>query len=132
MLNGQALQEYIEARLYQWAEWHSRGNFSGLGFPQCSLEYRMMTEGVFPRSRGRKPLPSNDAAEEIEKLVSELYQHNKKIAQVLICHYFNQGSFRTKGKIVGVSYTAFSYYLNMGHQWIAGRLSGKPLLSVYF
>ncbi|GFN47425.1 hypothetical protein RINTU1_35060 [Candidatus Regiella insecticola] len=65
---------YLESRLHQWAEWYSRGNFFGLDYPSCSLEYRIMTEGNVFRRPGPKPLPNHEAAEEIECLVNEIAQ----------------------------------------------------------
>ncbi|EFL91398.1 hypothetical protein REG_1696 [Candidatus Regiella insecticola LSR1] len=67
IMNTNNFTRYLENRLYQWAEWYSRGNFSGLGYPSCSIEYRIMTEGNVFRLPGSKPLPIHAAAEEIER-----------------------------------------------------------------
>ena len=37
---------YVERRLAEWGHWYSRGNLHGLGYPPCSVEYRLMREGI--------------------------------------------------------------------------------------
>ena len=44
--------KYVEERLQQWAEWYSSGNWYGLGYPSCSIEYRLMTEGILVKATG--------------------------------------------------------------------------------
>ena len=89
-----------------------------------------MREGVIIRNPGYSLLPTNESDEEIENLVSEMAQQNKTIALALRCHYFNRGSLRDKAKQlahmgVKMSHTQFKYYVDLAHQWLAGRLSGK-------
>ncbi|WP_342221507.1 hypothetical protein [Candidatus Fukatsuia endosymbiont of Tuberolachnus salignus] len=125
LMNTNNFIHYLEERLYQWAEWYSRGNFSGLGYPSCSIEYRVMTEGNVFRRPGLKPLPIHAAAEEIERLVNAMAQQNPVMVQVLRCHYFNRGSLRYKAKKLAISHTQFKNYVDMAHQWLLGRLSGR-------
>ena len=114
---------YVEARLVEWADWYSRGNISGLSYPSCSIEYRIHRQGgVLIRGTGEKPSPFNKEADEIENLVKELAEQNILLANVLRCHYFNQGSLRAKARRVKVSHTQFKYYVDMAHQWVNGRL----------
>lgn len=117
---------YIESRLQEWAEWFSRGNLAGIGYPNRSIEYRIYREGgVLIKGTGEKPSPVNEAAEEIEKLVKEMAMHNQLLASVLRCHYFSQGSLRIKSKRVGISHTQFKHYVDMAHWWLVGRISIK-------
>lgn len=80
------LIKYIELRLEHWAKWFGKGNGSGLGFLPCSIEYRLMTEGMIIRQYGPAPLPCNDEAEEIEGFLREIAEQNRKIADALRCH----------------------------------------------
>ena len=82
----------------KWAESFSKGNDYGLGFPSCSIEYRMMKEGHVIRTTASKYLPCNKEAEEIESLVSEMSKQNEMIAYALHCHYFQTGTLRSKAK----------------------------------
>jgi hypothetical protein len=120
---SETFMHYLEERLYQWADWYSRGNFYGLGYPSCSMEYRMMTEGAVVRNTGPKQLPSNEAAEEMESLVKEMAEHNKTMADALRCQYFLPGSLRSKAAKLDISHSHFKHYVDMAHQWLAGRLS---------
>lgn len=131
-MKNEEIIKYLEGRLYQWAEWYSCGNFYGLGYPPCSIEYRIMREGIIIRSTpGSRPLPTNDAAEEMESLVCEMAKHNNNMALALRCHYFNRGSLRSKSKKLNVSHTQYKYYIDMAHQWLAGRMSGKWLRALH-
>lgn len=123
-MRNEELMDYIEERLHQWAEWFSRGNFCGLGYPPCSMEYRIMREGTVIRSTGPRPLPTNEAAEEMEALIREMAQQNINMALALRCEYFNRGSLRKKAQKLNISHTQFKNYLGMAHQWLAGRISG--------
>jgi hypothetical protein len=114
---------YVEERLQQWAEWYSRGNWYGLGYPSCSIEYRLMKEGVIVKTTGPKPFPSHEEAEEIELLVNEIAKQNEKIALALRCQYFGHRRSRERAKLLGVSYAQFRVYVDLGRQWLAGRLS---------
>ncbi len=115
---------YIKERCYQWADWYIRGNYYGLGFPSCSLEYRLLKEGFMRRMRSLPILQTNEGAEEIEKLVAKMSEQNYQMALVLRCHYFASGSLRRQAKYLQISHTKFKYLLDMAHQWLAGRLSG--------
>ncbi len=121
-----SLLKYLEERLYQWAEWYSSGNCYGLGYPSRSLEYRLLHEGTLSRNPFYKPMPSNEKAEEIEHWVKEMGQQNNLMASALRCHYFSAGSLRIKSKNLNISHTQFKYYVDMAHQWLAGRISAIP------
>jgi hypothetical protein len=70
---------YVERRLEAWGHWFARGNLYGLGYPPCSIEYRLMREGIVRTTpAGQKYTPVNDSAEEIEKLVQELALQDQK------------------------------------------------------
>lgn len=120
---NQNYMRHIEERLYQWADWYSRGNFYGLGYPSCSIEYRIMTEGIVSRSTAPRALPTHEAAEEIEALVKEIANYHEIMANALRCHYFVTGSLRTKAAKLKISHSHFKHYVDMAHQWLAGRLS---------
>lgn len=115
----------LEERLYQWADWYSRGNFFGLGYPTTSVEYRIMTEGILARTNGPKSLPSNESAEQIEELVKQMAKQSERMAQALRCHYFMPGSLRNKAAYLQISHSHFKYYVDLAHQWLAGNLNAR-------
>jgi hypothetical protein len=125
---NQEFINYVEGRLNQWAEWYSRGNWNGLGYPSCSIEYRLMTEGFVERtSYASRTLSFHEEAEEVEMLVNEMSKQNHHMALALRCHYFTRGGLRTKAKKIEISHMQFKHYVDMAHQWLAGRLSSKKM-----
>lgn len=122
---SEEFKKYIEMRLSQWAEWHCKDNRYGIGYPSCSVEYRLMIEGFIPRNKyANQILPSHSEAEEMEKLIKEMSCYNRTMAQAIRCHYLSNGGLRIKAKRVEVSHMQFKYYVDMAHQWLAGRFSG--------
>jgi len=114
--------DYVEFRLQEWAEWFSRGNFYGIGYPSSTIEYRLMTEALIFQQKGHKSLHCHHDAEEIESLVCEIRHQNNKMALALRYHYFNYHDYKST---LLISRTQFQNYLGMGRQWIAGRLSAE-------
>lgn len=121
----ESFMQYLENRLEQWADWYLRGNFYGLGYPNCALEYRLLREGNIQRHSGPPRLRSNEAAEEIEDLVKQMAEYNLIMANALRCQYFMTGTLRTRAVHLKISHTHFKHYVDMAHQWLAGRLSAK-------
>jgi predicted DNA-binding protein (UPF0251 family) len=120
---------YVERRLTEWGDWFARGNVYGLGYPPCSVEYRLMREGIVRTNpAGQKYTPMNENAEEIEKLVQELALQNNHLALALRDYYINQFSLRKRAKEAGISHTRLKYLLDMAKQWMVGRLSAKNRL----
>lgn len=117
--------QYLENCLEEWADWYLRGNFYGLGYPKCTLEYRASREDHTQPMGGSKPLPVNQAAEEIEELVKQMAEYNFNMAEALRCQYFRVGTLRTRAAYLRMSHSHFKYYVDMAHQWLAGRLSAK-------
>jgi len=120
-----SFDRYLQNRLEQWADWYLRGNFYGLGYPHCSLEYRLLSEGNIQHNKGPRPLPSNEAAEEIEDMVKQMAEHNRSMANALRCQYFVTGTLRTRAARLKMSHSHFKHYVDMAHQWLAGCLSAK-------
>lgn len=116
---------YVERRLAEWGDWYSRGNLYGLGYPPCSVEYRLMREGIVRTTPAdQRSIPINENAEEIEKLVQELSLQNYNLALALRDYYINQFSLRKQAKQAGISHTQLKYLLDMAKQWVVGRISG--------
>lgn len=116
--------DYVEIRLQQWAKWFSCGGFNGLGYPSCSIIYKLMTVGIVNKNRGLQTLPFNEEAEEIEMLINEMTKQNKLMADVLRVNYFVGGGARVKAKEFDMSRLKFERHVDMAKQWLAGRLSG--------
>jgi hypothetical protein len=115
---------YVDKRLKEWVEWYS-SDHSGLGYPSRSIEYVLMTEGIVHRSPGTRVLLSNEEAEEIESLVVEMESYNKRMAIALRTQYFGKRKTRDRSDELKLSASRFRAYVEMAHQWLAGRLSAK-------
>ena len=115
----------VTARLEAWAEWYSQGQSYGLGYPPCSLEYRILMGGGLTRSSGIAPLRSHPEAEEMEVWIGEMAAQNPQMAQVLRCHYLKARSLRQGAEQLAMSHMQFKLHLAMAHQWLAGRWSRK-------
>lgn len=122
-MHESSFEKYLEDRLEQWADWYVRGNFYGIGYPSCALEYRLLHEGHIQRNPGPRPMPTNDSAEEIEDLVKQMGEYNQIMAKALRCQYFMSGTLRTRAVHLKMSHTQFKHCVDMAKQWLAGRLS---------
>ena len=111
MTQDTSLLQYVKKRLHQWAAWYDSGNGHQIGHATCSLEYRLMTEGMIVKNTGRKPLPCNEEAEEIEALVQELAKYTPDIAFALRCHYFSPQAFRRKIKNIKFVRSKMEHYV---------------------
>lgn len=119
---------YVERRLAEWGHWYSRGNGYGLGYPPCSIEYRLMKEGIVKTSPvGLRSIPVNEQAEEIEKFVQEMALQDEAMALALRHYYFNRYSLRRQAKEAGISHMQLKALVDMGRQWVVGRVSGEQL-----
>jgi hypothetical protein len=114
---------YVERRLDHWADWFKSSNHYGLGFHSEKIEYILMTVGMMIKSTDVKPLPSDEEAEEIEVLVTEMARHNSKMADALRIHYFDRKKARDRSPAMQISASQFRNYVSMAKQWLAGRLS---------
>jgi len=70
----------------------------------------------------------NEPAEEIERLVSqELAQQTPRLATILRTQYLKIGTMEQKAKQLSMSYSRYKIQLDLGKQWLVGRLSGVCL-----
>jgi hypothetical protein len=121
-----AILRYLDHRLREWAAWSKQGARLGLGYPSCSLEYRLLTEGHVAREcLGLKPTPTHSAAEEIEVYITEMSVQHFKMAEVLKYYYLHVGGIYDHARQLGMSHAHFEMHLNIGRWWLAGRLSEK-------
>lgn len=119
-----AILNYIDDRLEEWAEWCKKGSRLGIGYPPCSIEYRLMTEGHVVREYiGLRPTPVHATAEEMENLIREMVVQNHKMADVIKYYYLNPGGIRHNARKLGMSHAHFETHLNIGRWWLAGRLT---------
>jgi hypothetical protein len=115
---------YVERRLDEWANWYSRGNGYGLGYPPCSVEYRLMHEGIVRTSPpGQRPIPVHASAEEIEHLVQMLSRQRPPLADALRDYYFRGGSLREHARASGTSHTKLQRHVQQARHWLAGWLT---------
>lgn len=119
-----AILDYINDRLCEWADWAKSGWRLGIGYPPCSLEYRLMTEGHVNREyQGLTPTPEHADAEEMEALICKMAAQHPRMAEVIRIHYLDRDSIPHKARRVGLSHTKFKGYLSMGRWWLAGWFS---------
>ena len=117
---------YINDRLCEWAEWTLSDRHLGIGYPPCSLEYRLMREGHVEKTYlGFTPLPEHPAAEEMEALLVEMATQYRQMADVIYAYYLERDGYLQKSRRLGISIALFKTHLNMGRWWLAGRLSSK-------
>lgn len=120
------IHTYIDYRLELWADWCVRILDFGLGYPRQSLESKAMQYGgVVISGNMPKTLPTNADAEEIETLICDLAKQNLKLANALRVYYLEPGPIKSKAKKLSISYSQFKVFVDMGKQWITGRLTGK-------
>ena len=125
MINREQWLFYIEARLTRWAEWHTKENELGLGYPSRSLEYRLLHEGIVMRSSHSlaTSVHCQRPVEEVEALMEELSRYHHPMAIALCHYYFSKGSLREKAKGMKISHVHYKHLVDLAHQWLIGRLS---------
>lgn len=119
------LNEYIEDRLCDWANWCIRGLDGGLGYPKQSIIHILMKNGYVEKRKKNKPLyiETNDSAEEMETLILSLAKYNSNLANAIRLQYIERATQLQKAKILGSSLTQFKQYLIIGKAWLAGGLT---------
>jgi hypothetical protein len=118
--------EYVEKRLQDWADWASRRDGHNIGYRKYNILYRIMKEGhQLINSTGEYYPPYYQAAEEIESLVKDLAEHNRKHATALREQYLSRGLQRSKAKKLGISESQFKVHVDLARAWLRGRLSAK-------
>lgn len=124
LLEPNAMLNYVDHRLAVWARWQRRGNFYGLGYPACSIEYRLMHEGVLrSTARGQRTIEVNTPAEEMDALVMKFAKQRPLLAEALKDYYFREGSLRVLAKAKGMSATQLQWQVAQARHWIAGWLT---------
>ena len=120
-----ALLRYVDERLKLWAAWYRQRERLGIGYPPCSVEYRMMTEGCIPRGEylGLRPMPTNLSAEEIEAFIAELNKQYEEAAQVIRRHYIDEGNVKEKAKLMNIKHEQFYELISFSRAWLLGRLT---------
>lgn len=126
LINPQILR-YLNQRLEEWAEWFSRKEQLGLGYPTQSREYKLMTIGNISRENpGPKPLPVNEAAEEMENIIRIMATQSlqaKKNAEALRGFYLQNKRKQSKcemARLRGISEGSIRRQLNGALSWLAG------------
>lgn len=123
---GKAILAYINDRLEEWAEWTRTGLRLGLGYPACSLEYRLLREGHVEKGyQGLVPIPEHPNAEEVDRLLCEMAAQNQKLVQAIKLYYLETGTIRQKSRKIRISHARFETYLTAARWWLAGRLAQK-------
>lgn len=119
-----ALLSYLDKRLYEWATWFSQKTPLGVGYPPQSLEYRLMTEGQITREYlGKKPMPINSDAEEIERFIQDMMAQNQEMGKILCHYYMTLGDLPHKARHLGYTEKQFRKNLECARWWLVSRLT---------
>jgi hypothetical protein len=123
----QSLLHYLEGRLLQWAEWYQAWMPVGIGFPPCTVEYRLANEAyVARRNPGRQPLLSNPAADAMEELIMQMAKQHQELASILRHYYLSANDLmENKARRYGMSKAQYSTYLTIARWWLIARLTEK-------
>ncbi len=120
------LDEYLESRLCEWAEWLRSGNQLGIGYPRRSILALIKEGKVITKNRQFcSVIETNDNAEEIENLVREMAQYKRVMAEALRNYYLDRLSLRRCARQFKISHMHYKLYIEMAKQWLIGRLSVK-------
>lgn len=122
------LDEYLELRLQEWADWFKDGNHEkALGFPGETIEYKIMREGLFAAAgRGlRGTLPANTRAEEIENFVNHMQKDCPKQCVVIRARYFSPRKIPIEAlaRRLKMSRRGYEDQLRLAKNYIRGCLS---------
>lgn len=109
-------------RLVCWAEWATRRDDGGLGFPRQSHYTKAML------SHGRGNIEEiNEAAMEIETGVLALRKARPELAAVVMEFYRKTGSAEFKARVLGVCRDTMYTRLHQAHIWIMGWLQDRDV-----
>jgi DNA-directed RNA polymerase specialized sigma subunit len=123
--NSNDIDDYLETRLLEWAEWLSTGNHFNIGY-QRESSIAMFSEGksICRNDKAIKTnVDTNEQAEQIEKMVCEMAQYKPIMSDCLRHQYLHQKSLRDSAKKLGISHTQYKLYVQMAKLWLVGRLS---------
>jgi hypothetical protein len=124
MIKNKSIDDILEERLEEWAEWIRTGNFIGIGYPRQSTLERIRTGEIIDHSQAYQPqIQTNENAEEMEKYICGMAEYKPVMAQALRMYYMDKLSLRNNAKKLGVSYNQFKLYIQMGKHWLLGRLN---------
>jgi hypothetical protein len=114
--------DYMNHRLVCWAEWATRRDDGGLGFPRQSHYTKAML------SHGRGNIEEiNEAAMEIETGVLALRKARPELAAVVMEFYRKTGSAEFKARVLGVCRDTMYTRLHQAHIWIMGWLQDRDV-----
>lgn len=115
------INSYVEHRLEHWAKWYKQNEYSHLGYPKESLEFRHLNSGgVIHTSRRPKPLSCNPAAEEIERIIGILMRVDEKAAKAICQEYLYNKDQIIKAREMGISLSQFKVHVAYARYWLRG------------
>jgi len=126
MANNKSIDDYLESRLEDWAEWLRGGNFVGIGYPrQSTLE--LIRKGMIIGANQACPpvIQVNENAEEMEKYICEMAEFKPIMAKALRMLYLDNISTKSHAKKLNMPRSQFYLQVQMSKQWLLGRLFSK-------
>lgn len=119
------IARFLNKRLEEWAEWFSRYYDDGIGYAKQSTEYKMMKYGLVAREYiGKRPLPVNDEAEEIENLIRVMAFQNTQTCKYAVAlreyYIYSKQNKRRTARALGVSEALLRIHLENAQLWLSG------------
>lgn len=115
--------EYTRQRLKEWGYWCNRIITMGLGYPNMSMEGKLIASGgVIIKATNPSLIPQNTEAEEINHLVNMLGNINQKQAYIINIHYTSNDSTKNKIKKMRLAPRTYHDQLNKALLWINQQL----------
>jgi hypothetical protein len=117
-------RDEIERLLHNWAWWYARIGDVNAGYPSINIIAKFRSDGgIILSGTGRKPEPTNEDAEMVEKFWIELYHKKQRIAVALKRKYFKRmyESDKYIAKELGVTERMFQYRIDEARKWIQTR-----------
>lgn len=115
---------YLDHRLKAWGRWYIKLLEHGHGYPSKSIEGRMKDDGgVLSRSTAHPEPPTNPDAEEIDKLLNELWVTHQDCAMAVRIHYTSTKFIEIEAKSWDMSRRRFYNNLKLGKMWLLGRMT---------
>lgn len=119
------IDNYVDNQLQRWAAWYFAVLTDGLGYPKRSVEGALLDSGgVLIRSTRGKSIPTNEDAEQIDKLLCELGQYKPELASAVKIRYTSR-KIKTSLESLKIPYPTYKVRLQEGLAWLAGNLTAN-------
>jgi len=124
--NKKSIDDYLEERLEEWAEWLRGGNFVGIGYPRQSTLELIKAGMIYDKNKSHIPvIQTNEKAEEMEKYICEMAEYKPIMAKTLRMFYLDSISTKSHAKKFNMPHSQFYLQVQMAKTWLIGRVISK-------